>query len=243
MNPLPHLIVSLMLFSSSSQDPALTTAEAAAPQAELTARLVSARPKIRPGEWFPIVFVVEAADGAPIRLGPPDDGLMPLEGMEESDTRLNWITEQDDEYRLVPDLTSLQWPRVTTAESSEERWLELPLKIYVPIKAVSGATIGPADLTFRLNAMPFGGEGEAIEFEEQVTVEIVHPTSTEATDLASVDPSLFFDWFGELPDWTVQDTREQAPKKPAPFLAWMVFAVPLGVLVSALVWVFATKRL
>ena len=246
MTAIPLLALSCSLMAATPQDAA--PPDDVAQTLELTARLVSSRPLVRPGEWFPIVFVVETTTGEPARLGPPDDGLKPLEGAEERDTRLSWVTEDDDEFRLVPDLTSMQWPRTVSESESDTPSLTLPLKVYVPIKAISKATVGPAQLTFRLKGSMITGTGEAVsftpvDFEREVSLEIVHPTDPDATDLSLEDPSLFFDWMGDLPDWSVQDTREQRPKRPAPLLAWMLFVVPVVAVGCAVTWAFATKRM
>ena len=84
---------------------------------------------------------------------------------------------------------------------------------------------------------------EPFSVTQTVAIRIVHPTDPEATDMIGVNPRLFADWRGDIPDWTVQDTRVSRPKKSAPTLAWMVFAVPLSLIAIVLFWAFATKRM
>ena len=225
------------------------TQEEAETPTELSARLVAARPLIRPGEWFPMAFLVESTTPGQQFLGPPDDGTIAPQGEAQTNTRLLWSTNEDEDYRLVPDLTAIQWPRTVEREGYPRGVLELPLRIYVPVKATPKAIIGSATLVFSLKGLIAESEPgsfnleEPIELTKEVEVKIVHPTDPEATDVAEVDPSVFTGWRGELPDWSVMDTRVARPKNAAPLLIWLVITIPIGILVLVLIWAFMTKRL
>lgn len=215
----------------------------------LDARLVSSRPKVRPGEWFPVLFLLEAPEGMLVFLGPPDDGLRPTEGEEETDTRLNWNTADGETFKLVPDLASIQWPRTQEHPGIDRGALAVPTRIYIPVKVVPDTPIGTARIEFALEGHLLEADSvdfkraSPIQFVRSVTVDVVHPTDAEATDVTAVDPELFFGWRGTLPDWTVQDTRTSRPRTPAPALAWIVVTVPVALLVAVLIWLFATRRL
>ena len=212
-------------------------------------RLVSSRPKVRPGEWFPIVLVVESADAAGGAFGPPDDGTIPEEGTMRPDSRLIWDTTGMDEYPLLPDLSAVQWPRTRERDGYKGGVLELPLRIYIPVKAAPKAVPGPATLVFEFKGLLAGtepgtfDEAHPIHHRCEVVVTIVHPTDASATDVSTVDPMLFTGWRGELPDWSVQATRTSRPSGGTPILAWLVFFIPLGVVALVLCWAFLTKRL
>lgn len=215
----------------------------------VSAKLVSSRPKIRPGEWFPLVFLVEATGEQPLKMGPPDDGTIPAKGMAQTNTRLLWSTEGAEDYRLLPDLMAVQWPRPVKKEGDERGLLELPARIYIPVKAAPKATLGPATLRFALEGVvvPDNSEGldeaEPITLTGEVTVNVVHPTDPNATDVTSVDPRLFTGWRGETPDWSVMDTRVPRPARTAPLVTWLVFAIPVALVALVLFWAFVTKRL
>jgi hypothetical protein len=225
------------------------TPVSAPPILEIQARMVAARPLIRPGEWFPVLFEITSNEPGAVFLGPPDDGLNPLEGAAETDTRLSWNTEEGQEFKLVPDLTSIQWPRPRAGESTKDGLMTLPARIYVPVKVVSETPLGPVEISFTLDAVRSTGEPGVFDLEnpirlqEKVSIEIVHPTDPEATNLKTEDPSLFFAWHGDLPAWSVHDARESGPKKSAPTLAWVVVFTPFTLVGLALIWAFATGRM
>lgn len=236
----------LPLFLLTPQDEA---AQPPSDSPETTARLVAARPKIRPGEWFPVLFLIELGGEATEYLGPPDDGIRQAEGMPQTETSLVWTTGSDEEYRLLPDLTAVQWPRTVERQGYEHGLLELPIRIYIPIKAAPKALPGEAWLTFEIEGV-FAGEepgsfdlDRRVHFSKRVVVDIVHPTDSEATDVTTVDPRLFTGWRGELPDWSVQDTRVHRKKDGAPLFVWLVVTIPVAVVALTLGWVFVTKRL
>jgi hypothetical protein len=208
----------------------------------LTASLETSRPKIRPGEWFTLAFVVENVSGGSFNIGPPDDGIRGEKALEEQETLLRWETNDSESYDLVPDMLSVQWPRSTPSEAHPKGLLSVPLKIYIPIKATPGGIPGQAEVTFSVSGMDLELK-EPFTVTQSVSIQIVHPTDPEATDMIGVNPRLFAEWRGDIPDWTVQDTRVSRPKKGAPTLAWMVFAIPLFVVAIALFWAFATKRM
>ena len=219
------------------------------PAPVIQARMVAARPLIRPGEWFPVLFEVTSSEPGVVLLGPPDDGLNPLEGATETDTRLSWNTEDGQEFKLVPDLTSIQWPRPKAGESTPGGLLRLPARIYIPVKVVSETPIGTGEISFTMDAFRSTGQPDAFDLEnpirlqEKLSIQIVHPTDPDATNLQAEDPSLFFGWHGDLPDWTVHDARTSGPKKGAPTLAWLVVFAPFALVGLALIWAFATKRM
>lgn len=243
-----------LLFGAQSTPPEADAPAPAPAEPELTSlggldgRLVAGRPLIRPGEWFPVLFEITGPDEGDLFLGPPDDGLNPLGGARETDTRIIWNTGEDQTFKLVPDLTSIQWPRRAVGAPAGQP-LALPARIYIPVKVVSDTPLGPVDIAFTVEGFRSGADPGAVDpdrpvvLERRVTVEVVHPTDPEATNLQLEDPSLFFGWHGDLPDWTVQDARQSGPKKPAPALAWMVVFVPFSLVGLALVWAFATGRL
>lgn len=208
----------------------------------LSATLETSRPKIRPGEWFTLAFVVENTSGEGFIIGPPDDGIRGEKALEEQETLLRWETDDSESYELVPDMLSVQWPRTTSSETNPRGTLSVPLKIYIPIKATPGGIPGEAKVTFSVSGMDLETK-EPFSVSQTVAIQIVHPTDPEATDMIGVNPRLFAEWRGDIPDWTVQDTRVSRPKKGAPTLAWMVFAVPLSLVAIALFWAFATKRM
>jgi hypothetical protein len=248
MTLIDHLLICAALTGGTLANAQDQAPDAASPVYEVQARMVAARPMVRPGDWFPIVFEITSNDAGAVVLGPPDDGLNPLEGATETDTRLSWDTEDGQEFKLVPDLTSIQWPRPRTGETNQDG-LRLPAKIYIPVKVVSDAPLGPVEISFTLDAVRSTGKPgdfdltNPIRLQEQVSIEIVHPTDPEATNLTAEDPSLFFAWHGDLPDWSVQDVRQSGPKKAAPTLAWVVVFAPFALVGLALVWAFATGRL
>lgn len=208
----------------------------------LIASLQTSRTKIRPGEWFTLAFVVENVSGGAFKIGPPDDGIRGEKGLEEQETLLRWETDDSETYELVPDMLSVQWPRTTISEANPKGTLSVPLKIYIPIKATPGGIPGEAGVTFSVSGMDLESK-EPFSVTQSVVIQIVHPTDPEATDMLGVDPRLFAEWRGDIPDWTVQDTRVSRPKKGAPALAWMVFAIPLSLVAIVLFWAFATKRM
>ena len=208
----------------------------------LSASLQTSRPKIRPGEWFTLAFVIENTSGEGFTIGPPDDGLRGEKALEEQETLLRWETNDSENYELVPDMLSIQWPRTTPSEDDSRGTLSVPLKIYIPIKATPGGIPGEAKVTFSLSGMDLSSR-EPFSVTQTVAIQIVHPTDPEATNLLGVDPRLFAEWRGDMPDWSVQDTRVSRPKKGAPTLAWMVFAIPLSLVAIVLFWAFATKRM
>ena len=210
-----------------------------------SARLVSSRPKIRPGEWCTLAWVLEPTGDTPVQIGPPDDGIRPAPGMPQTDTRLQWMSEEDS-YQLIPDLISIQWPRTVEAENASRGVLELPQTIFIPVKAGPESVVGEARIKFALDGVLMGERGEEgreFRFEDEVTVDIVHPTDPNATELEGVDPMVFITWRGNLPDWSVQHTSPSKPRSAAPVIAWMVFAIPLTLAIAALTWAFATKRM
>jgi len=217
---------------------------------EITARLVSSRPRVRPGEWFPVVFLLETGGESQILIGPPDDGLRAPEGAPETESSLNWITQEGDEFIVVPDLTAVQWPRSPREDDIPEGYLELPASIYVPIRAIPDAPLGPSKITFGMTVVPHlrtedGARPlEPVTISRELEVEVVHPTDPEATELVAVDPTLFFGWHGELPDWTVRAAQPtRGGRSIAPILAWILVGTPFVIVVGALTWAFATKRL
>ena len=212
-----------------------------APKA-LTARLETSRPKIRPGEWFTLAFILENTAGEGFIIGPPDDGIRGEEALDAQETLLRWETDDSENYELVPDMLSIQWPRTTPSEANPRGTLAVPLKIFIPVKATPGGIPGDAAVTFSVSGMDLETE-EPFSVTQTVAIRIVHPTDPEATDMIGVNPRLFAEWRGDIPDWTVQDTRVSRPKKSAPTLAWMVFAVPLSLIAIVLFWAFATKRM
>ena len=162
--------------------------------------------------------------------------------MDAQETLLRWETDDSENYELVPDMLSVQWPRTTPSEVNPRGTLAVPLKIFIPIKATPGGIPGDAEVTFSVSGMDLETE-EPFTVTQTVAIRIVHPTDPEATDMTGVNPRLFAEWRGDIPDWTVQDTRVSRPKKSAPTLAWMVFAVPLSLIAIVLFWAFATKRM
>lgn len=208
----------------------------------LAATLETSRPKIRPGEWFTLAFVVENTSGQGFTIGPPDDGIRGEKALEAQETLLRWETDDSESYELVPDMLSVQWPRTTPSEDNPRGTLAIPLKIYIPIKATPGGIPGKAEVTFSVSGMDLESL-EPFSVTQTVSIQIVHPTDPEATDMMGVNPRLFAEWRGDVPDWTVQDTRVSRPKKGAPTLAWLVFAVPLSLVAIVLFWAFATKRM
>ena len=116
MTLIDHLLMCAALTGGSLANAQDLAPDAASPVYEVQARMVAARPLIRPGEWFPVVFEITSNEPGEVVLGPPDDGLNPLEGATETDTRLSWDTEEGQEFKLVPDLTSIQWPRPRNGE-------------------------------------------------------------------------------------------------------------------------------
>ena len=196
-----------------------------------------------------MLFLVESEGPAAGYLGPPDDGIRRAEGMPQTNTRLTWSTGSEEEYRLLPDLMAVQWPRTSERAGHEGGLLELPVRIFIPVKAAPKAIPGKATLVFELEGVLAGAEPGTFDLERpvslvgEVVVQIVHPTDSEATDVTSVDPRLFTGWRGELPDWSVHDTRTSRPKSGAPLIAWLVVVIPVGAVVIALCWVFLTKRL
>ena len=209
----------------------------------LEAMLVSSRPKIRPGEWCTLAWVLEAPDGESVVIGPPDDGIMPQPGTEQTDTRLRWLTDEDGSFSLIPDLLSVQWPNTVEVEGSERGGIQLPQTIFIPVKAGPESIVGEAVIRFALEGVRLGGEPADFLIEEEVTVEVVHPTDPNATDMEGVNPMIFTTWRGELPDWSIRDTTPSKPRKPAPPAIWLVFIIPLGIVLLALTWAFATKRM
>jgi hypothetical protein len=248
MTLIDQLLVCAVLTGGGLANAQDTAPDATPPVFEVQARMVASRPLVRPGEWFPVLFEITSNAPGEVVLGPPDDGLNPLQGATETDTRLNWDTEDGQEFKLVPDLTSIQWPRPRTGETNEDG-LKLPARIYIPVKVVSGASLGPVEISFTLDAVRSTGNPDdfdlanPIQLQEQVSIEIVHPTDPEATNLTAEDPSLFFAWHGDLPDWSIHDVRKSGPKKAAPILAWVVIFAPFTLVGLALIWAFATGRL
>ena len=229
--------------------PSIECQEAASAPINVTTQLATSRPTIRPGEWFTLALVVEAADGKALLMGPPDDGTIPPKGVTPTTTKLLWSTEGTEDYRLLPDLMAVQWPRPIKSDDQERAFIELPCRIYIPVKAAPKANLGAASLSFELEGFLFTNTDKTTEGgtpftqAESVTVEIVHPTDPEATDVTSVDPRLFAGWRGETPDWTVMDTRVPRPPRKAPLLTWLVVTLPVAAVGLALFWAFATKRL
>jgi hypothetical protein len=208
----------------------------------ISARLVSSRPKLRPGEWCTLAWILESKPGNANQIGPPDDGIKPAPGMPQTDTRLQWISD-DDDYALIPDLISIQWPRTSEAEGTPRGVLELPKTIFIPVKAGPGSIVGEATIRFALDGVLMNEAGTPFRIEDEVTVEIVHPTDPNATELEGVNPMVFVTWRGNLPDWSVQHTSPSKPRTGAPLVAWLVFAIPLTLAIAALTWAFATKRM
>ena len=221
-----------------SQDPGATEPVSKT----LSASLQTSRPKIRPGEWFTLAFIVENTSGGSFTIGPPDDGIRGEKALKEQETLLRWETNESENYELVPDMLSVQWPRTTPSEAHPRGTLAIPLKIYIPVKATPGGIPGEAEVTFSVTGMDLETK-EPFSVSQSVSMRIVHPTDPEATDMIGVDPRLFAEWRGDIPDWTVHDTRVSRPKKGAPTLAWMVFAIPLSLVAIVLFWAFATKRM
>ena len=241
MSTLLLIITALMLPSAAQEaDSPPIQGEAAAPP--FSARLVSSRPKLRPGEWCTLAWVLEPKSSETILLGPPDDGIKPAPGMAQTDTRLQWRSEGDS-YVLIPDLISVQWPRTTELEGTPRGVLELPQTIFIPVKAGPESVVGDATIRFTLDGVIMNESEAPFTLEDDVTVSIVHPTDPTATELEGVNPMLFVNWRGNLPDWSVQHTSPSRPKKGAPLAAWLVFAIPLTLALAALTWAFATKRM
>lgn len=211
-------------------------------QEAFSARLVSSRPKIRPGEWCTLAWILEPTGDTPVRIGPPDDGIRPAPGTPQTDTRLQWLSEEDS-YQLIPDLISIQWPRTVDAEGVARGALELPQTVFIPVKAGPESVVGEARIRFALEGVVIGDQDTPFRFEEEVSVDIVHPTDPSATELEGVDPMVFVTWRGNLPDWSVQHTSPSKPRSGAPVIAWLVFAIPLTLAIAALTWAFATKRM
>ncbi|MEE2681670.1 MAG: hypothetical protein VX641_04785 [Planctomycetota bacterium] len=164
--------------------------------------------------------------------------------MPQTDTRLQWRSDADS-YVLIPDLISVQWPRTTEVEEegAPRGILELPQTIFIPVKAGPESVVGEATIRFGLEGVVMNGDAAPFAIEDEVTVSIVHPTDPTATELEGVNPMLFVNWRGNLPDWSVQHTSPSRPKKGAPLVAWLVFVIPLTLAVAALTWAFATKRM
>ena len=208
----------------------------------ISARLIASRPKLRPGEWCTLAWVLEPSGDQLILIGPPDDGIRPAEGMPQNDTRLQWLSEEDS-YALIPDLISVQWPRTVPAEGTSRGVLELPQTIFIPVKAGPEAVMGSEQIRFALEGVLMNDPQTSFRIEQEATIEIVHPTDSSATDLEGVDPMAFVTWRGNLPDLSVQHASPSKPRSGAPLAAWMVFAIPLTLVIAALAWAFATKRM
>ena len=144
--------------------------------------------------------------------------------MAQTDTRLQWRSEGDS-YVLIPDLISVQWPRTTELEGTPRGVLELPQTIFIPVKAGPESVVGDATIRFTPDGVIMNESEAPFTLEDDVTVSIVHPTDPTATELEGVNPMLFVNWRGNLPDWSVQHTSPSRPKKGAPLAAWLVFAI------------------
>ena len=162
--------------------------------------------------------------------------------MPQTDTRLNWLSEEDS-YALIPDLISVQWPRTSDAQGAPRGVLELPQTVFIPVKAGPGSVVGEASIRFALDGVVMDGNDTPFRLEDEVIVQIVHPTDPTATELEGVNPMTFVTWRGNLPDWSVQHTSPSKPRTGAPIAAWLVFAIPLTLAIAALTWAFATKRM
>ena len=251
MSTLGSLLLACLLFTPTPTQPSNSGVQESSSDPTISVRLVSSRPRVRPGEWFPVVLLLESGTDSQIIIGPPDDGLRAPEGVQDIDTKLNWETEGASEYPLVPDLTAIQWPRSTKGEGLPTDSLQLPASIYIPVRAVPDAPLRATAIGFTIQVTPQlrTAEGaftplEPIKITRTVDVEIVHPTNPEVTDLTAVDQTLFFGWHGELPDWTVRAAQPtRGGRTPAPILAWILVGGPFILTLAALTWAFATKRL
>ena len=241
MHAILPLIVALFL-PPAAQEADSPPPNAVGAEVPFSARLVSSRPKLRPGEWCTLAWIIEPKSFNNIEIGPPDDGIKPAPGMPQNDTRLQWLTEQDS-YVLIPDLISIQWPRTSASEESPRGVLELPQTIFIPVKAGPESVVSEATIRFALDGVLMNDSGTPFRLEDEVTVDIVHPTDPTATELEGVNPMVFVTWRGNLPDWSVQHTSPSKPRSGAPLAAWMVFAIPLTLAIAALTWAFATKRM
>ncbi len=193
----------------------------------LTATLETSRPKIRPGEWFTLAFLVENTSGEGFTIGPPDDGIRGEKALEEQESLLRWETDDSESYDLVPDMLSVQWPRTTPFRGQPERHSCSATQDLHSDQGDTGRdSRARLKVTFSVSGMDLE-TSEPFSVTQTVAIQIVHPTDPEATDMLGVNPRLFAEWRGDIPDWTVQDTRVSRPKKGAPTLAWLVFAVPL----------------
>ena len=250
MSILGPLVLACLLFTPTPTQASDSVTQESSSNPMISARLVSSRPRVRPGEWFPVVLLLESESDYQIIIGPADDGLRAAEGVQDIDTKLNWETESASEYPLVPDLTAIQWPRSPKDERLPKESILLPASIYIPVRAVPDARLGMSTIGFSIQLVPnLETEGvlsplEPIKFSRTVDVEIVHPTNPEVTDLTAVDQTLFFGWHGELPDWSVRAAQPmRGVRKPAPILAWILVGGPFVITLTALTWAFVTKRL
>lgn len=205
----------------------------------LTVRNAVSRTAVRPGEWLVIALAIDPADAdssAALTIGAPDDGLRASE--TDTDSRLRWISGDSDDPALVPDLTSLQWPRLN-AEGS----ISLPAVLYIPVKVLPETDRGEETIDFELVATLLGDSPQQFTTTQSVAVNVVHPTDSEATDTTNIEQELFFGWHGEMPDWSVHDARAPGPRRGAPLMAWLLVSIPPGLLILVLGWLFLTRRL